>query len=76
MNLDIELGYEILKQIERRDDATDEELHRVMDKKWVSVESLRAFIISDQRNKFREAILNDYGQVKSTMEKLLWELKE
>ncbi len=47
-----------------------------LNKKWVSVEVLREFIVSDQRNKFREAILNDYGQVKSTTEKLLWELKK
>jgi len=44
-------------------------------KKWVSVESLKEFIISDQRDKFREACLNDKGQVKSTMSKLLEMLK-
>jgi len=42
---------------------------------WINVQELREWIISDQENKFRDCCLNDHGMIKSTISKLLEQLK-
>ena len=46
-------------------------IKQLQKKEYISIDSLREFIISDQRDKFREACFCDNGKIKSTIQKLL-----
>jgi len=71
MTIEIKRGSEIHKKIERISvDESDEILITELDKKYVSLDSLKEFLISDQRNKYNEAFSNE-KPTKSTMSKLL-----
>lgn len=74
MGLEIKTSLQVRKDFYTSYDS-DENIFTEYSKEWVSVESLKQFIINDRRDKFREACLDGTGKVKSTITKLLEKLE-